>query len=311
MTVLIEASHLYRYYGKNCAVNDVSFKLKKGEVLGFLGPNGAGKSTTMQMLCGNLAPSSGQVKINSIDLLDNPVQAKASLGYLPDTPPLYKELTVQEFLYYCAQLHRIPNAEINRALEKAKDRCGLSDVSKRLIGNLSKGYQQRVGIAQAILHNPKVIVLDEPTVGLDPLQIREIRQLIKELGSDHGIILSTHILTEVQESCTHVQIINQGQLVFNESIAGLNQQMDTVNLTVRTRKAVDLQKLESIPGITSIIANTDTLFTIQHSLTENPIEQVASTIIEQGWGLEELSPVKKSIEDIFITLTQKSAKNTL
>ena len=223
MTNLIEAEHLTRYYGKQCAVNDVSFTLAKGEVLGFLGANGAGKTTTMQMLCGNLAPSAGQIKINGFDLLDQPKAAKLSLGYLPDTPPLYKELTVQEFLLYCAQLHGIAKNSIIDAINRAKERCGLTEVADRLIANLSKGFQQRVGIAQAILHNPEVIVLDEPTVGLDPIQIREIRTLIRELGQDHGVILSTHILTEVQESCSHVQIIHQGQLILNETIAGLNR----------------------------------------------------------------------------------------
>ena len=223
MANLIAVEHLYRYYGKHCAVNDVSFTLAKGEVLGFLGPNGAGKTTTMQMLCGNLAPSSGQIKINGFDLLDQPNKAKRSLGYLPDTPPLYKDLSVQEFLHYCAQLHGMAKNSIAYAINKAKERCGLADVSHRLIANLSKGFQQRVGIAQAILHNPEVIILDEPTVGLDPIQIREIRTLIRELGQDHGVILSTHILSEVQESCSHVQIIHQGQLILSESIAGLNQ----------------------------------------------------------------------------------------
>lgn len=222
MSILVEAKQLYRYYGKQCAVNNVSFTLKKGQVLGFLGANGAGKTTTMSMLCGNLAPSSGEIIINGVDLLDNPVAAKQNIGYLPDQPPLYKELTVNEFLRYCAQLHRVPNAEITKVVNLAQDRCGLNEVAQRLIGNLSKGYQQRVGIAQAILHNPPVIVLDEPTVGLDPIQIKEIRSLIKELGVDHGVILSTHILSEVQETCTDVQIIHQGQLVLSKTIAELD-----------------------------------------------------------------------------------------
>lgn len=175
----------------------------------------------MSMLCGNLAPSSGEIIINGVDLLDNPVAAKQHIGYLPDQPPLYKELTVTEFLRYCAQLHRVPSSEITKVVNLAQDRCGLNEVAQRLIGNLSKGYQQRVGIAQAILHNPPLIVLDEPTVGLDPIQIKEIRSLIKELGIDHGVILSTHILSEVQETCTDVQIIHQGQLVLSKTIAEL------------------------------------------------------------------------------------------
>jgi ABC-2 type transport system ATP-binding protein len=222
MSLLVEAKQLYRYYGKHCAVQNVSFSLRKGQVLGFLGANGAGKTTTMSMLCGNLAPSSGEIRINGVDLLDNPVAAKQYIGYLPDQPPLYKDLTVNEFLHYCAQLHRVPKGEVAAAVAVAQQRCGLNEVTNRLIGQLSKGYQQRVGIAQAILHNPPLIVLDEPTVGLDPIQIKEIRSLIKELGVEHGVILSTHILSEVQETCTDVQIIHQGQLVLNKTLAELD-----------------------------------------------------------------------------------------
>ena len=306
MANLITAQHLFRYYGKHCAVNDVSFTLAKGEVLGFLGPNGAGKTTTMQMLCGNLAPSSGQIKINGFDLLDQPKSAKASLGYLPDTPPLYKDLSVQEFLHYCAQLHGIAKNSIVHAINNAKERCGLASVSHRLIANLSKGFQQRVGIAQAILHNPEVIVLDEPTVGLDPIQIREIRALIRELGKDHGVILSTHILGEVQESCSHVQIIHQGQLILNESIAGLNQAMNTGSLQVTTRLTPDASVLLAIPGVSSIEAMADNQILIHHSVTDDPTRHIAETIIAAGWELQELTPVKKSMEDIFIALTRDS-----
>jgi len=305
MTTLIEADNLTRYYGTHCAVNNVSFTLAKGEVLGFLGSNGAGKTTTMQMLCGNLAPSAGQITINGYDLLDQPKAAKLSLGYLPDTPPLYKELTVQEFLLYCAGLHDIAKNSATAAIKRAQQRCGLTDVSDRLIANLSKGFQQRVGIAQAILHNPEVIVLDEPTVGLDPIQIREIRTLIRELGQDHGVILSTHILTEVQESCTHVQIIDQGRLILNETIAGLNRQMDTGTLQVVTRLAPDIDSLLAIPGVDSIESITENRIIIHHSVTANPAEKIAEQIITSGWGLQELTPVKRSMEDIFISLTKE------
>ena len=310
MTLLIEAKNLTRYYDKHCAVDNVSFSLAKGEVLGFLGPNGAGKTTTMQMLCGNLAPSAGQININGFDLLDQPKQAKRYLGYLPDTPPLYKELTVNEFLNYCAKLHRLSFREINQAVNSAQQRCGLSDIAERLIVNLSKGFQQRVGIAQAILHNPEVIILDEPTVGLDPIQIKEIRSLIKELGNEHGIILSTHILPEVQESCTHVQIINQGQLVLNESISGLNQQMNTSTTKVVTRLPIGINNLSSITGINHIETIDNSHYLIHHDSNNPLIEQVAEMIINFGWGLQELTPIKKSMEDIFISLTSKKCPNT-
>lgn len=302
MALLIEAEHLYRYYGKHCAVNDVSFTLAKGNVLGFLGPNGAGKTTTMQMLCGVLAPSSGAIKINGFDLLEQPLSAKRHLGYLPDTPPLYRELTVYEFLAYCAQLHGVAPKNIRQAIDDAQQRCGLATVTKRLIGNLSKGFQQRVGIAQAILHNPDVIILDEPTVGLDPLQISEIRALIRELGQDHGVILSTHRLSEVQESCTQVQIIHQGQLILNESIDVLKQMMDTGIVEVATRLAPDTGLLSAIPGVTFLENLAGNRVRIHYSVTDNPTQRITETIIAAGWELQELAPVKKSMEDIFITL---------
>ncbi len=301
-TLLIEAKNLSRYYASHCAVNDVSFSLSKGEVLGFLGPNGAGKTTTMQMLCGNLAPSAGEIRINGFDLLDQPKQAKQCLGYLPDTPPLYKELTVDEFLIYCAKLHGLSSKDISHALELAKTRCGLIQVSNRLITNLSKGYQQRVGIAQAIIHNPEIIILDEPTVGLDPIQIKEIRALIKELGNDHGIILSTHILSEVQESCTHVQIINQGQLILNETIEQLNQRMNTGSIKVATRTAISLDLFSNISSINTIEELSNNHYLIHHDSSHNPIELIAEIIVNANYGLLELTPVKQTMEDIFISL---------
>ncbi len=304
MATLINAEHLSRYYGKHCAIKDVNFTLAQGEVLGFLGPNGAGKTTTMQILSGNLAPSSGRVEINGYDLQGQPKLAKRSLGYLPDTPPLYKDLSVQEFLYYCAQLHGIPKKAISSAVIKAQDRCGLMAVSDRLIANLSKGYQQRIGIAQAIIHNPDVIILDEPTVGLDPLQIKEIRDLIGELGRDHGIILSTHTLSEVQAVCTHVQIIHQGQLILKESISYLNQQMDTGSVLISTRLKPDLTVLSALAGVLSIETMPDQKIKVAYRLTDNPTQRIIETIISYGWELQELTPLKRSMEDIFITLTQ-------
>ena len=305
-TLLIEAKNLSRFYGKQCAVDDVSFTLAKGEVLGFLGPNGAGKTTSMQMLCGNLAPSAGQIIINGYDILEHPIYAKQCLGYLPDTPPLYKELTVNEFLQYCAKLHRLPFRKINNAINAAKAHCGLNDVAERLIVNLSKGFQQRVGIAQAILHNPEIIILDEPTVGLDPIQIKEIRSLIKQLGSDHGVILSTHILSEVQESCSHVQIINRGKLILRETIKDLNQRMNTGTIKIVTRKPMDLDCFSGINSIGSIEHIKKTHYLVHHNTNNNPIELIADIIVNLGWGLQELTPIKKSMEDIFISLTTET-----
>lgn len=221
--ITVSASELSRSYGSREAVHNISFELRQGEVLGLLGPNGAGKTTTLQMLAGCLAPSTGSIEICGIDLLERPLEAKALLGYLPETPPLYRELTVDEYLHLAARLRRVPKAAIADAVEKTKQRCALTEVGKRLIGNLSKGFQQRVGIAQAIVHSPRVVILDEPTVGLDPIQIREIRSLIRELGSDHSVILSTHILPEVESVCDRIQIMHQGRLAFSGDFAQLKE----------------------------------------------------------------------------------------
>ncbi|MFA7387876.1 MAG: ATP-binding cassette domain-containing protein [Thiohalobacteraceae bacterium] len=302
--ILVDVEHLYRYYGPTCAVQDVSFQLAKGDVLGFLGPNGAGKSSSMQMLTGNLAPTAGKVRVHGIDLLDEPKRAKRELGYLPEQPPLYREHTVDEFLAYCGRLHRVPRNRLHLALDSAKERCGLGAVGKRLIGNLSKGYQQRVGIAQAILHNPAVVVLDEPTVGLDPIQIREIRHLVRELGNDHGIILSTHILPEVQGVCNRVQIINRGRLVFSDSMAGLEQHLHSQHLILRLRAAPPPQTLTELAGIAAVELLDDGRLRLRYE-GDNPAAAIAETAVARGWGLEELIPERRTLEQIFVELTMQ------
>jgi ABC-2 type transport system ATP-binding protein len=223
LMLTISARNLSRNFGSYPAVKEINLELKHGEVLGFLGPNGAGKTTTMRMLTGNLAPSSGSVEICGIDLLDKPSDAKTHIGYLPETPPLYQELTVNEYLRLAAKLHRVNSAKIYSALDEVKLQCGLKNIGNSLISSLSKGYQQRVGIAQAIIHDPDVIILDEPTVGLDPNQMREILTLIRNLGTRRSVILSTHILSEVASVCDRVLIMHQGQMVLNDSLSGLKE----------------------------------------------------------------------------------------
>ena len=307
MSALIEVEHLSRYFGKICAVNDISFKLSKGEVLGFLGVNGAGKTTTMQMLSGCLAPSQGIIKINDYNILKDPLLAKQSLGYLPDTPPLYKDLTVKEYLHYCAQIHAIPKQRINAALDTVFSRCGLTSVTNRLISHLSKGFQQRIGIAQAIVHNPDLIILDEPTIGLDPIQIIEIRALIKKLGKNHGVILSTHILNEVQETCTHVQIIHQGKLIVKESIDTINKSINESSVIFKTTRPIDKQILLTIPGVQNLEVLSNNEFKINFNHSHDLTQQIAEIIIKQDWGLIEISPVKKNLETLFIASTEEPA----
>jgi len=260
MTISLEAKNLSRQFGPNFAVKDVTFNLKRGEVLGFLGPNGAGKSTTMRMLTGNLAPTDGSVKIGPFDIIEEPKKAKSLIGYLPEVRPLYKELTVDEFLTIAARFHNVASKNIKSSVDNAKQRCGLTHMSKRLIENLSNGYQQRVGIAQAIIHNPEIVILDEPTVGLDPIQIREIRKLIKEIGKNHSVILSTHILPEVEMVCDRVQIINQGSLVFHGSIEDLKQQRIGNKLQVGLSKAPSMKELSSIDYIVKVEKMENNLF---------------------------------------------------
>lgn len=302
--VLIRAEQLYRYYGDHCAVKDVSFDVRRGEVLGFLGPNGAGKSTTMQILAGNLAPTSGQVWINGFDLLDKPKQAKQGLGFLPEDPPLYRELTVKEYLALCARLHRIPRTQQTNAIAAAADRCGLKEVAERLIGNLSKGYQQRVGIAQAIIHSPSVIILDEPTVGLDPIQIREIRELIRELAQEHSVILSTHILPEVQAICDRVQIINQGELVFTDTIAGLSQRMESTSILVKFDTPPAAEVLKSLSGVDSVESRGDGRFRLRYRAEQDSVDELVRRAVNEGWRLRELTPERRTLEEIFVAITQ-------
>ncbi len=304
---LVQISDLSRRYGDHWAVKNISFELKKGEVLGFLGPNGAGKSTSMQMICGNLAPTTGQIIIDGHDLMDDPIAAKSSIGYLPENPPLYRELTVDEYLKYCARLHRIAPNKVAAAVDFAKQHCALEQVGKRLIGNLSKGYQQRTGIAQAIIHQPPVVILDEPTVGLDPIQIREIRSLIKSLGQDRGVILSTHILPEVQATCSHVQIIRQGELIYSAGIDELNQQGQHKRLTVAFHRPPELEDLQrALPDvrITRIDAQRFQIIFEQDAYAE----RLAPLSVEHDWGLFELIPDQSSLEEIFVELTTREAE---
>lgn len=306
-TITVEASDLTRTYGSNTVVSEVSFNLRKGEVLGFLGPNGAGKSTTMKMLTGNLAPTAGRVTICGIDIIEDPKAAKALIGYLPETPPLYKELTVDEMLTLAARLHGVSRSAVKKAVQSAKERTGLTEMSGRLIENLSKGYQQRVGIAQAIIHNPMVVILDEPTVGLDPIQIRDIRTLIKELGGEHSVILSTHILPEVEMVCDHVQIIHRGRLVFNGTIDVLKQQRHGNRLLIGLANAPAAAEIMNIEGVVSVEAAANGLLRVRHAEAFSPAEAIVQAAVQHGWKLHHIAPDQTSLEEVFVQLTYQEA----
>jgi ABC-2 type transport system ATP-binding protein len=306
MSALLQASNLTRYYTDYRAVDDVSITLNSGDILGLLGPNGAGKTSTMSMLTGNLAPSSGEILIKGINLADDPKLAKQSIGYLPEQPPVYPDLTVNEYLRYTAKLRNIRGKAITAAVSKACERTGLNEVSKRLIGNLSKGFQQRVGIAQAIIHEPDVIILDEPTVGLDPIQIREIRDLICELGSKHSVILSTHILPEVQTVCNRIHILHEGRIVYNDKDSAAN---DDSQLTVRFEKDIDVNLLLQMSSITDITQQQEH-YVIHHHADTNPATALAALAVENDWGLLELRPSTMGLEQIFVSLTQGEQNET-
>ena len=304
--ITLSAVGLSRSYGGKLAVDGVSLELRRGEIIGLLGPNGAGKTTTMRMITGTLAPSNGSVSICGIDLIDEPTAAKAKLGYLPEISPLYKELRVDEYLRLAGRLHKVRRSAIAAAVDRAKRRSGLADKGRTLIGSLSKGYQQRVGIAQAIIHDPDVIVLDEPTVGLDPNQIREIRSLIRELGNDHSVILSTHILPEVEAVCDRVQILHNGKVVFADAISGLRQFRGGHSVQISLRRPPSIDEIETLVNPADVDKISDGVFRITPEKAEyDPTDELVRASVEHDWGLFQLAPAQASVEEVFVQLTQR------
>ncbi|MEX1201297.1 MAG: ATP-binding cassette domain-containing protein [Methylophaga sp.] len=305
---LLSAEQLSRRFGLQTAVQSVSFSVVQGEVLGFLGPNGAGKSTTMKMLTGNLAPDSGKVLINGIDLLADPKAAKRHIGYLPENPPLYRELTVREFLIFCARLHGLSNKQIQPAVDDVIERCGLQTMQRRLIGQLSKGYQQRCGIAQAIIHQPDVVILDEPTSGLDPIQIQQIRQLIRDIAHQHSVILSTHILPEVEMLCDRVQIMHQGQLVFSDTLQALQSQRQHAALKVAFRSPPTATAMANLPGIINVETISAQQFRLHFSPEQDPTDTLVQTAVTENWQLTQLTPEQDSLEQLFTQLVSNETE---
>lgn len=272
-------------------------------MLGLLGHNGAGKTTTLQILTGCILPDSGEVDICGIDLLHRPAKAKLHIGYLPETPPLYRELSVTDFLLFAARLRGLKPSAAAKALAKTLTRCGLDAVSNKIIGTLSKGYQQRVGIAQAIIHSPAVIVLDEPTVGLDPTQIREIRALIRELGNTSSVILSTHLLSEVESVCDRVEIMQHGKLIYGDTSVRMQQFGSESGFIITLRNPPALSDLEGISGINRVEQLSATQFRVMHSPDNNPSSAVMQLSVQHGWQLEQLTPLQATLEDVFVKIT--------
>ncbi len=299
---MIEVEHLTKKYGDLVAVSDLSFKVEKGRIWGLLGPNAAGKTTTMRVLTGYLPATEGKATVCGFDVFDQPNEVKRIIGYLPEVVPLYPEMTVSDYLDFVAAIKKVPTAKRKQAVDRAVDISGLEKVKKRLIRNISRGYKQRVGIAQALIHNPDVLILDEPTIGLDPAQIIEIRQLIKSLKGEHTIILSTHILAEVTQTCDGVVIINEGKLMAAGSLEELSASIrKKEGVTIRLRLAGDdvAAGLRAIPGVEKV-TRQDGEFAIEWSQGKDLRETVAKLAVEKDWGLLEMRPMAMNIEDLYL-----------
>jgi ABC-2 type transport system ATP-binding protein len=317
---MIKVEGLTKRYARKIAVDNISFEVEKGQIVGFLGPNGAGKTTTMRVLTCFLPPSAGKVSVAGFDVLEQPMEVKRRIGYLPETPPVYPEMEVHEYLEFVGRIKGVPTADLMRRVAEVSEKCAVSDVSKTLIGKLSKGYRQRVGLAQAIIHNPDVLILDEPTAGLDPHQILETRDLIKGLAErgEHTIILSTHILPEVEQTCERVIIIAKGKLVATDTVANLTSRLrgaETVAVEVvagdNTPDPATVQrKLEQVAGVSRVLPKEErdgTLHFTVESLEGRHIRPgLARTVVESGWNLNELHAVGLSLEEIFLQLTASS-----
>jgi len=312
---MIKVQGLTKRYARTVAVDNISFEVEKGQIIGFLGPNGAGKTTTMRVLTCFLPPTSGSATVAGFDVMEQPFEVKKRIGYLPESPPVYPEMEVVEYLTFVGRLKGISGADVARRVNEVTERCAIGDVRYKLIGKLSKGYRQRVGLAQAIIHNPDVLVLDEPTAGLDPKQIIETRELIKHLAGDHTIILSTHILSEVEHSCQGVVIINQGKLVATDSVENLTNRLrgaEAVALEIESangplNQADVQQRLEQVSGVSRVLPRDGKdgrlMFEVESLQGQHIRGDLARAVVGAGWNLNEMRSVGLSLEEIFLQLT--------
>ncbi|RLC84640.1 MAG: ABC transporter ATP-binding protein [Chloroflexi bacterium] len=301
---MIEVENLTRYYGPTRAVHDISFHVDKGEIVGFLGPNGAGKTTTMRILTGFLPPSDGAARLAGFDVFHDSLEVRRRVGYMPETVPLYPEMTVWAYLDYMGALRQLPNRK--QAVDRAMEACGIGDRAASMISKLSKGYRQRVGLAQAILHEPEVLILDEPTIGLDPRQVSDARALIQEIGREHTVILSSHVLSEVSQTCNRVLIINQGEIVAQGTPEELTAQLQGAELVlVRIADAGPeaVSVLERVDGVIGVEPADEGAYQVSCAQGRDLRAELARAVVEQGWGLLELGRAGMSLEDIFLELT--------
>jgi ABC-2 type transport system ATP-binding protein len=314
---VIEVQHITKRYGRFTAVDDVSFRVERGEILGFLGPNGAGKTTTMRILTGYMPPTEGRAMVAGFDVFDKALEAKRRTGYLPETPPLYPEMTVREYLDFVGKIKGVPARERKDRVKAVMQRTRIDDMADRHCAKLSKGYRQRVGLAQALIHNPEVLILDEPTAGLDPKQIIETRDLIRSLAGDHTIVLSTHILPEVSQTCQRVVIINKGRVVAVDTPDNLTARLrgtETLYVQVDAEGLDASETLSAVPGVTRVSGSdqhgTITGFEIESDRGTDVRRDLARTIVTRGWGLLELRPMRMSLEEVFLQVTTEEEVRT-
>ncbi|CCQ90759.1 ABC-type transport system, ATPase component [Nitrospina gracilis 3/211] len=310
---MIEVQNLAKSYGPRSAIQGLTFQVNQGEVVGFLGPNGAGKTTTMNILCCILPASSGTARVCGFDIFEQSYEIRKRIGYLPETPPLYQDMVVSKYLAFAAGLRGVPKKQIPSAVDRVLGQCHIRDVQDRIIGRLSKGYQQRIGLAQAMIHDPEILILDEPTIGLDPIQIIEIRKLIQELGKSHTILLSSHILPEVTQICQRVIIIHEGRIAAMDTLDGLNASLrhsNRLELKVRNADTGITPKLEALDKVSAVHPDGVNRFIIDIESNQPAQDDVARMVLEQGWGLEELKPVSMTLEDIFLKLTTEEKLDT-
>jgi ABC-2 type transport system ATP-binding protein len=305
---IVRIEHLSHQYSSSWAIRDINLEISQTGIVGLLGSNGAGKSTTMNIMCGVLNQTEGQVYIDGIDMREDPQSAKKQIGFLPQTPPLYMDLTVDEYLIHCAYLRLLEKDKVKSALEDAKERCGITHFSKRLIRNLSGGYRQRVGIAQAIIHRPKLVVLDEPTNGLDPNQIIEVRALIKEIAADRAVIFSTHILSEVQVLCKEIKMIEGGKMVFADTMDAFNNYVEPHSVLMRMEEPPSADVLLRIPGVTNVDFLTERQIRLYFTGDPDITGKIISASVQNNWQLREITLDKSSLDEVFAQLSGSPSK---